>query len=215
MKTNYSGRRASAAAYLCGLITASLFLTAAPAEAITYHYDDTLVFGQGLVATSNPSYSHSFSGTYEISASVTFDSDTSNTSGTFFIGGPEISSASLCLVNTNCVPVQGSVTLTLGRVTNWDLSGSCSNNCLLAVPPNANIVSEILAVETSSSLDSFSWAYNAIMGSTNYMGDASGSGEPIAWHTPVPGAAPLFATGLGALSLLLRRGKRKPLLRDL
>jgi hypothetical protein len=149
---------ASAITYLCWLIVANLFLTAAPAEATTYNYDNSQITYRGY-AFPYPPFAHGpLTGCCEdLSASVAFNFDTTITSGTFFVGGPAISSANLTanFAGLPTIPVQGFITLTLGAVTAWDLSGNyaCNNNCGPSTPGAVQFT-----VETSTNFDVFQLA---------------------------------------------------------
>ena len=198
----------SLTAYLWGLTAANLFLTAVPAEATTYYYNDPAVTDSGSYEQYDPinpgnNFVHSYSqlGTV-ISASVAFNFDTSTTSGTFFIGGTDISSATLGWQNSS-VPAQGNITLADGVVTDWDIYGSGS----FALP--GTVTANNLTVSTTGDSDSFSFdeqyseddGAGGIITITSMASGYGVYGSQLLWTTPVPRALPLFATGLGMLCL--------------
>jgi hypothetical protein len=123
---------------LCSVIAifGIVLFSASPGNATTYaytggSYTSITCFGNmvGSCPVSGPF--SDFFGSDRIGGSVTFNFDTSVTSGTFGIPGSEISSAGFSGVNypydpifigcSNCFYVGGAITLSHGVITSWDI----------------------------------------------------------------------------------------------
>jgi hypothetical protein len=194
---------------LCGI--AALMLSASPACAITTTYDYTGGLMTLYCDDSGQGQCARLGLTGRVEAFVTFDFDTSNTTGVFsisnYIPDPGISSAGVTFnYGYGTDGAEGSYArnadfaLTDGQITGWYVQNS-------APGPDG------FSVSTSGGGD----AMSAIGG--NYY-SLSGSAPPGSWTgppeafstpaTPLPAALPLLATGLGVMGLLGRRRKRKP-----
>jgi hypothetical protein len=134
-----------------------------------------------------------------VTADVVFGFDTTTTTGTFDMTNGITNAALGAGAIFGFIPTHTSITLTNGAVTAWSLSAFAGGQ-------------GGYSISTTTSGD----AFNLLPGGGRIA--SSGSSGPGVWSgpipdafstTPLPGALPLFATGLGALGLIGWRRKRK------
>jgi hypothetical protein len=183
---------------LLRVVAALALLGVAPAGATTYVYSGnpmSVTFG----CCQPPSTTF-----FGIFASVQFNFDTVNTSGTYDQSSGVISTATLAspfsLGGFTYPSFPISVTLNGGVVTGWSLS--------IFVPgPGGSFT----RTDTSGDISDVTSWFGQPFGATGTAPPGTWSG-PISDAfsvVPLPAALPLFATGLGALGLLGWRRKRK------
>ena len=175
-----------------------------PGNATTYDYA-----GNPLITDLNSCFSEptgggcSALGPLSLFASVTFDFDTSDTSGTFDV----------VTEFSNVIPAEGTVTLSSGVITSWYISGSDSFG--------GGHGSEVLDATSATGGDEFlQTLYSDPESPPFYVYYTYGySDGPGTWScddcaptplpaTPLPASLPLFATGLGVMGLFGWRRKR-------
>jgi hypothetical protein len=195
----------AAAIKLCALIATGLLFSASPLNATTYTY-----VGNPFTQFSGDCIG-GFCGSH-ITGFVTFNFDTTATSGIFYLSGGDISSAFISADDSQphfaaypSPPHIGGfptlfgtsfIELDLGTITSWDLSGS-----------NATAPGMVLVSTTSGGDTLIVCGIPAECGGVaDFASNSSGGTWTV---TPLPATLPLFATGLGALGLLGWRRKRK------
>lgn len=190
----------AAAIQLCAL---ALF-SASPAGATTYNY-----LGNPFTQFSGDCIGGACGS--EITGYVTFNFDTANTSGIFYLSGGDMSSAfitnhALRFAAYPAPPGIGGfptlfsasfIELNSGMITSWDLSGGP------AVLPGLAFISSTSGGDTVIYCGIPDECGGIISSAFNLSGGA--------WTavTPLPATLALFATGLGALGLLGWRRKKK------
>ncbi len=134
-----------------------------------------------------------------------------------------INSASGTLTTTgSAVGLNGlglSITGITGTFDNYDISGLLASGTCCAPPNNNNILYlsgtylDLAGVGFSDSngdsVNIFYWDSHSSYAVIVNNGDVQGGGTFTVAPVPLPGALPLFATGLGALGLLGWRSKKK------
>jgi hypothetical protein len=191
------------------VLAAVLLSTTANADT-TYTYTGNIIdlACTGTCSPFTPYHSGSFSGT------ITFAGDTSQTNATYNFGwgNPIITSLDISYSGFTLQPVAmaypsnlygfgwgsytAAITFTDGEITAWTLHVSSGGG-----PESANAT-----VASTGDLVGFTDCGTPFVCS-GYSGQASSGSWSAPIVTPLPGALPLFATGLGALSLLGWRRK--------
>ena len=190
-------------------LLATNILSATPSQAITYGFTGASPYAFTSFSCTGLGCGFPVTSVSPVFASISFNIDLSGQSGTFGIGTPGFTGGQIQFaINGNGFigafggppgnTFSGQITLTSGVVTDWAFSGSDDR---LGVSWTASLNSQS---ESVNFFDDFIGTFGHGLRQDTISAFAS---DPA--PAPLPAALPLFATGLGALSLVGWRRKRK------